>query len=88
MNDETRQVIDRLKNVPKITCPDCGKMLDTVNIERFDTKSFKVDYEYQRLTPQFTDSVWEFDDWAAHCPHCDSLNVDAEIKKLEFDVNE
>ena len=85
MNEETQQVIEWLKNKPKLVCPDCGKILDTVVIERFDTRTFEIDYEYQRLSP---DGSWEFDDWAAHCPFCDSLNIDQEVKALEFDINE
>lgn len=69
----------------KLRCPDCKRELDTVIIERFDTKTFAIDYEHRALAPQ-PDSIWEFDDWAAHCPYCDSLNVDVLVKDLEFDV--
>lgn len=88
MEEETRQVIERLKNKPKLVCPDCGKILDTVVIERFDHRAFKIDYEYQRLAPASPISSWEFNDWTAHCPYCDSLNIDEQVKKLEFDINE
>lgn len=60
----------------KLVCPDCGAVIDEVMLEKFVTKTFKVDYENKLLVPVYEFQGWEFDDYAAHCQNCDSLNVD------------
>ena len=65
----------RRATMNKIICPDCGEELDTVSIERFETKTFKLDYTKKRAEPADSNE-WQFDDFAHHCPYCDSLNVD------------
>jgi DNA-directed RNA polymerase subunit RPC12/RpoP len=62
----------------KLSCPDCGKELDTVTVERFFTKTFDVDYDGKALMerPDSPENGWSHDDTAYHCPNCDSLNVD------------
>jgi len=83
MNDETRQVIERIKD-RKIQCPDCGKYLDSLSIEKYEYREFKVDYEKKIIYPD--KGQWLFDDWAARCPHCGSLNIDSMVKDLEFET--
>jgi DNA-directed RNA polymerase subunit RPC12/RpoP len=88
MNDETKQVVGRLKG-SKIECPDCGKILDFLTIEKYEYRKFTVDYEKKVIFPmvkKHQQFKWEFDDWAARCPYCDSLNVDASVKDLKFET--
>lgn len=68
-------------------CPDCGAELNTVVVERFQTKTFVVDHEKRQIGPGgFTPPDWwdEPNDYAYHCPECDSLNVDSALKQYQF----
>ena len=70
----------------KIKCPDCGKELTEVTIERFQDKTFRIDYENKALVRVYPEQPWETDDYACHCPNCDSLNVDELLSKYKVDV--
>jgi len=66
-----------------LVCPDCGKVYNDVLVERFEHRIFKIDLVNNKLieNPDMP-SRWEINDWAYHCPHCDSLNIDEEVKLL------
>lgn len=64
-----------LKPNPIQKCPDCGKPIIKVLVERFEHRKFIVDHEKKTITPE-PGSSWEFNDSAFHCAECDSLNVD------------
>jgi len=66
-------------------CPDCGADLDSVIIEVFSTKPFEVDHERKQLIPR-PNHDWDTDEYACHCPHCDSLNVDSML--TEYDLQD
>lgn len=64
------------KALGKVSCPDCHKELDEVNVEKWMLRRFTIDYANKTLVP-VAGSKWEDeDDNAIRCPHCDSLNVD------------
>jgi len=67
-----------------LVCPDCGKLCNDVLVERFEHRIYKIDWEKGRFVEQ-ENSQWQVNDWAFHCPHCDSLNIDGEAKILELD---
>lgn len=67
----------------KLVCPDCGHEIDEVLIEKFVTKTFKVDYENKILVPVYESLEWEFNDYAVHCENCDTLNVDELLVEFE-----
>lgn len=66
-------------------CPDCGEMLTEVIVERFQTQTFLVNHEKKEITPLEGELGWEVaNDYAYHCPKCDSLNVDEMLHKYEL----
>ena len=65
-------------------CPDCGEEIIEVTVERFQTKTFKVDHEKKELTPVYSQDWDDADEYAYHCQHCDSLNVDEMLKDYKF----
>jgi len=68
-----------------MNCPDCGAELKEVTVERFQTRTFKVDHEKKELTPVYPHLGWDdANDYAYHCPSCDSLNVDEMLKEYEL----
>lgn len=69
------KVMARLTGKKIIICPDCKKICEELKVEKFETRLFKVDLEGRQLVP-IPKTDWEINDFAYHCPHCDSLNVD------------
>jgi len=66
-------------------CPDCGTEIKEVVVERFQTQKFKVDHANQEVSPVFPDGEWDLaNDYAYHCPACDSLNVDEMLSKYKL----
>ena len=72
-----------------LICQDCGKLCTDILVERFDQRIYKLDIEHKKLVSypkaNFYANSWVTDDWAFHCPHCDSLNIDEEVRKLDLE---
>jgi hypothetical protein len=66
-----------------MNCPDCGKEIKEVIVERFQIKKFTVNHETKEITP-FATQGWENNDYAYHCSECDSLNVDELLSKYKL----
>jgi len=64
-------------------CPDCGRFLDKVLVERFSHKEFDINHETKVITPM-PNHDWEINDHAYHCPYCDSLNIDPELTEYSL----
>ena len=63
-------------------CPDCGAEIHEVSVERYQTKTFKVDHGKKELTPFVPNSDWEDSaDFVYRCPMCDSLNNNGLLSK-------
>jgi len=71
-----------------MNCPDCGEEIKEVVVERFQTKTFRVDHLNKEIVPIdpliHKDEDWEVNDYAYHCPKCDSLNVDELLSKYKL----
>jgi len=68
-------------------CPDCGAEITEVAVERFQTRTFKVDHEEKEITPIYPTQDWDdTNDYAYHCPNCGSLNVDEMLSKYKLNV--
>jgi predicted RNA-binding Zn-ribbon protein involved in translation (DUF1610 family) len=70
-------------------CPDCGEEITTIVVERFQTKTFKVDHEAKEIVPIdpliHKDEDWVFSDpYAYRCPNCDSLNINELLSKYKL----
>ena len=66
-------------------CPDCGEQIDEVTVERYQTKTFKIDREKKELTPVYPAQPWELDDdYNYRCPNCDSLNINEMLSKYQL----
>ena len=63
-------------------CPDCEEELTEVVVEAFVHKTFVI--ADKQLNAK-DNSGWEYNDHAYHCPHCDSLNIDQELR--DYDIN-
>jgi uncharacterized protein CbrC (UPF0167 family) len=85
MNDLAKQVMARLTD-KGIICPDCHKVCDHVLVEKFDHRLFKMDMKNKLIIEDPGYHNWETNDWAYHCPHCDSLNIDSEIRELGIKI--
>jgi hypothetical protein len=58
-------------------------LLNEVEVERFQTRKYRIDYvNKQLISMEGTD--WESNDYTCHCPHCDSLNVDELLVEYEL----
>jgi Fe-S-cluster-containing dehydrogenase component len=68
-----------------IVCPDCHKICNDVNVERYDNRIYKIDWEAKKLVVATEYPNWSTNDWSYRCPHCDSLNIDEEVRKLELE---
>ena len=68
-----------------MNCPDCGAEITEVSVERFQTQTFRVNHETEEITPLQGELGWELaNDYAYHCPVCDSLNVDEMLNKYKL----
>lgn len=56
-------------------CPDCGKEIKEIVIERYMLKRFQVDHDKKELSATSEDP-WDPDDESYRCGYCDSLNID------------
>jgi len=66
-------------------CPDCGEEINEVTVERFQTKTFKVDHEKKELTPVYPDLDWDDgNDYTYRCQYCDSLNIEEMFKDYKL----
>jgi len=66
-----------------MNCPDCGKHIDKVLVERYSHMEFDVNHEQKVITPM-PNHDWEHDDHACRCPHCDTLNLDFEMREYSL----
>lgn len=80
IDTDTKEAVMARMTGKKALCPDCGKVLDTVIIERFQTKTYDINYENKQIIPKM--ESWDENDSAYHCPHCDTLNVNEELKGM------
>lgn len=84
-NEQVEAVMARMVD-NKLTCPDCGVVLNVVTVEQFRTKPFVIDYDKKELTA--SGEEWVPTGGAFRCPKCDTLNVDDLFKKFSYDIDE
>jgi len=66
-------------------CPDCGKFIDKVLVEKFSYKEFDINHETKVITPM-PNHDWEYNDYAYRCPNpeCQSLNIDSDLDEYSL----
>ncbi len=68
-----------------LKCPDCGAEITKVIVEWFSTQEATVDENRKIIT--CIGSPASPNDFAYHCPGCDSLNIDELIRKAGYRLN-
>jgi len=85
MNDTAKQVMARLTD-KGIICPDCNKVCTDILVEKFAHRLFRIDLKAKVITEKPDSLSWEMNDWAYHCPHCDSLNIDQVVREAKLEM--
>jgi len=66
-----------------MNCPDCGRFIDKVRIEKHIYMNFDINHE-QKVITRILNNDWEYDDHACRCPYCDTLNLDSELSEYSL----
>jgi len=66
-------------------CPDCGKTLDRIMVEKWWNKEAALDHN-RKVIREDNKKDWEHNDTIFHCPYCDSLNVNELLSDYDIEI--